>query len=148
MAERWKAIKGFPYSVSSLGQVRNDKTGKVLSQGKDKDGYPRVVLYNGADKRYVRVHVLVMEAFKPRKCETHVLIDHKDRNRSNNALRNLRWSTHPANCANKVCNRTVRHNGRRVSLLGVWKKAETSVPYRKFYSRVVVLGWSLENALV
>lgn len=147
MTERWKPIKGFPYSVSSLGRVRSDKTGSILAAGQDKDGYPRVVLYNGATKRYVRVHKLVMEAFKPRKDKSHTLIDHKDRNRSNNAVRNLRWATHPTNCANKVCNRTVRHNGRRVSLLAVWRKAETSVPYKKFYNRVAVLGWPVERAL-
>lgn len=145
--EKWKPVKGFPYSVSNLGRVRNDKTGKILSQGKDKDGYPRVVLYNGETKRYARVHKLVMEAFRPRKHDSHVLIDHKDRNRSNNTVSNLKWSTHPANCANKVCNRTVRHNGRRVSLLAVWKKADTAVPYRKFYNRVAVLGWPVERAL-
>lgn len=148
MAERWKQITGWGYSVSSLGNVRNDKTGKILTPGVDKDGYPRVVLYNGASKWYVRIHKLVMAAFKPRKHETHVLIDHKDRDRSNNALRNLRWATHPANCANKVCNRTVRHNGRRVALLKVWRTAETGVPYKKFYNRVAVLGWPVERALM
>lgn len=148
MTERWKPVKGFSYSVSSLGNVRNDKTGKLLTLGADKDGYPRVVLYNGSAKRYVRVHVLVMEAFKPRKHESHVLIDHRDRNRANNTVRNLRWATHPANCANKVCNRTVRHNGRRKPLLAVWKTAETSVPYRKFYNRVAVLGWDVQRALM
>lgn len=147
MTERWKQIAGYNYSVSSLGNVRNDKTGKILTLGADKDGYPRVVLYNGAAKRYVRVHVLVMEAFKPRKHESHVLIDHRDRNRANNVLRNLRWATHPANCANKVCNRTVRHNGRRVSLITVWNKAGTAVPYKKFYHRVAILGWEIERAL-
>ncbi len=147
MTERWKRIAGYAYSVSSLGNVRNDKTGKLLSQGRDKDGYPRVVLYNGTNKWYVRVHKLVMTAFKPRKDESLVLIDHRDRDRSNNAVRNLRWATHPTNCANKVCNRTVRHNGRRVPLLSVWKNADTDVPYRKFYNRVAVLGWPVERAL-
>lgn len=148
MTERWKAIEGFPYSVSSLGRVRSDKTGNILAAGVDKDGYPRVVLYNGTSKRYVRVHKLVMEAYRPRKHVSHVLVDHKDRDRSNNALRNLRWATHPANCANKVCNRTVRHNGRRVSLLWVWRSACTAVPYKKFYNRVAVLGWPVERALI
>lgn len=148
MNEQWKLVKGFPYSVSSLGNVRNNKTGKVLSPGMDKDGYPRVVLYNGAAKRYVRVHKLVMETFRPRKDKSCVLIDHKDRDRANNAVDNLRWATHPTNCANKVCNRTVRHNGRRKPLLAVWKKALTSIPYRKFYNRVTVLGWDIERALL
>lgn len=151
MIERWKPVKGFPYSVSSLGRVRNDKTGNILTASKDKDGYPRVVLYNGSGqgpaKRYIRVHKLVMEAFRPRKDDSLVLIDHKDRDRSNNALRNLRWATHKHNCANKVCNRTVRHNGRRVPLLAVWKNAETDVPYKRFYNRVAVLGWPVERAL-
>lgn len=147
MAERWKQIKGFPYSVSSLGNVRNDKTGKNLSLGVDKDGYPRVVLYGPEGKRYVRVHKLVAEAFKPRKDESLVLVDHKDRDRTNNTPRNLVWATHPANCANKVCNRKVSHKGRKVSLIAVWRKAETTVPYKQFYARVAVLGWDIERAL-
>ena len=43
--EEYRIIEGFEkYSVSDLGNVRNNKTGRILKGGLDKDGYFLVVL--------------------------------------------------------------------------------------------------------
>jgi hypothetical protein len=92
MQEEFKIINGYEnYSVSNLGNVRNDKKGKVLKQS-NKDGYKIVAL----DCKLHRVHILVAKAFIPnlynKKC-----VDHIDTDKTNNNVGNLRWSTHSEN---------------------------------------------------
>ena len=64
MTETYKNIEGFEnYSVSDYGNVRNDKTGKIL-QGKDTRGYLRVDLYkNKTRHNNIFIHRLTAEAF-------------------------------------------------------------------------------------
>ena len=49
--EQWKKIEG-NYSVSDLGNIRNDKTGHTLSKVSDKNGYQQVRMY--VDKAVTR----------------------------------------------------------------------------------------------
>ena len=53
------------YSVSNLGNVRNDKTGKILKQLGSK-GYVKVRLYGGSHSDYIHigVHRLVALEFQ------------------------------------------------------------------------------------
>ena len=62
--EQWKKIEGYEnYSVSNMGRVRNDGTGKVLKPEVERDGYYRVTLYPG--KKKFKIHRLVSIAFIP-----------------------------------------------------------------------------------
>ena len=73
MAEVWKKVpvEGFErYSISSIGQVRNDKTKRILKINVRDEysagavGYCYVNL-SGENKKHFRVHRLVALAFIP-----------------------------------------------------------------------------------
>lgn len=85
------------YSISRSGEVRNDITGKIKKPYINRDNnYLTVDLYKGNRSEKVTVHRLLAEAFIPNP-ENKPCIDHKDGNRQNNALSNLRWATYSEN---------------------------------------------------
>lgn len=91
----WKEIKDFPnYSISDSGEVKNNKTGRILKKALNQDGYAIVQLWNNGKGTMKRVHRLVLETFKPTE-NTDYEVNHLDRNRTNNNLNNLEW------CSNK-----------------------------------------------
>jgi hypothetical protein len=100
--EEYKIIDGFEkYSVSNLGNVRNNKSNNLVSQISDKDGYLRLGLYDVKNIRsQQRVHRLVAIAFIDNP-DNKTLIDHIDRNVKNNNINNLRWATNQENCRNR-----------------------------------------------
>lgn len=88
--EKWKIIPfEDEYSISSEGNVRNNKTLIIKSQRYDRYGYKRVTLYPSG-KTYT-IHRLVMLTFKPD--EINENINHIDGKRDNNKLQNLEWCT-------------------------------------------------------
>lgn len=90
---KWRDIAGFEglYAVSSDGRVWSYRADRCLSPG-DASGYAQVTLTNAGVVRQVKVHVLVLEAFRgPR--PAGLLGRHKDGNSWNNTLRNLEWAT-------------------------------------------------------
>ena len=92
--EEWKKVAGFDnYSVSNLGKVRNDKTGRILKQKTEKDGYFEVNLYRETQRKTFRVHRLVALAFIPQLDKNRNEVDHIDYNKKNNRVDNLRWLT-------------------------------------------------------
>lgn len=95
--EEWRKVEGFPnYSVSNLGNVRNDETGRILKQHQDGNGYGFVRL----SRKSIKVHRLVAIAFceQPEGCHE---VDHMDRHKANNHALNLRWVTRGQNMRNK-----------------------------------------------
>ena len=95
MAEQWKKIHGYPnYKVSSNGRVSAESTSgtKQVKPYEKDNGYLYVDLYKNGQRTGKRVNVLVAEAFL-QKPSGNVTVDHKDRNRHNNRLSNLRYST-------------------------------------------------------
>jgi len=95
--EEWKVISDYPnYSVSNFGNVRNDKTGKLLKHFNRGKGYSAVDL-NG---KTFSVHQLVGINFIPNE-NNYTQIDHIDRNKQNNNISNLRWVYNGLNSRNK-----------------------------------------------
>ena len=102
LKETWKVIKGFPnYEVSTFGNVRNVKTGKMLKpiiKNKQKP-YLRVSLFNNGKSQFLYVHVLVAKAFLTDTGRNpdgttmigHHQVNHRDENKQNNNVLNLEW---------------------------------------------------------
>ena len=89
----WKQIEEYPeYSVSDEGQVKNNKTDRILSPGYN-EGYAVVQLWKNKKPYMKRVHRLVLETFCPLKDSQNFEVNHLDRNPKNNCLSNLEWCT-------------------------------------------------------
>lgn len=92
MCEEWKPVIGFEerYEVSSLGRIRNAYTLKILRVAMQTHGYPKVVLWNKQMMKQPLIHQVVAEAFLGPRPDSHDT-DHKDGNRWNNFVDNLRY---------------------------------------------------------
>ena len=101
MEEEWRVIEVYEnYSVSNKGNVRNDKTEKILSTQLHKDGYLRVGLIRDRKRKHYLIHRLVAIAFleNPDNLEQ---IDHINRIPDDNRVKNLRWCSNSNNQRNK-----------------------------------------------
>lgn len=96
--ETWKPINGFPkYQVSNQGRIKNIESGRIFTGTCDAFGYIHVRLINSQGTHTLRkIHRLVAEAFLPNP-EGKPIIDHKDEDKTNNTLSNLRWVTYSEN---------------------------------------------------
>ena len=93
MSEIWKLIKDYPnYSVSDLGNVKNNKTGRILKPLEVGGGYVVVDLWNNHGSKSKKIHRLVAEAFIPNP-DNKPQVNHIDGNKKNNKKDNLEWVT-------------------------------------------------------
>lgn len=89
--EEFRDVPGYEglYEVSNLGRVR--RNGKILKLGKVR-GYLHVNLCKNGIKKQAKVHRLVALAFLPNP-QNLPQINHKDEDKTNNAVDNLEWCT-------------------------------------------------------
>jgi molybdenum-dependent DNA-binding transcriptional regulator ModE len=98
--EEWREIFEFPnYSVSNLGNVKNNKTNKLMKINV-KGGYCHISLKNETSKKSFKVHRLVASAFIPNP-ENKSDVNHEDKNKLNNNVSNLTWMTRKENNQHK-----------------------------------------------
>lgn len=100
MEQQFRIIKDFEnYSVSNFGNVRNDKTGRILKPIINSNRYYAVNLCNEGKIKFKKIHILVAKAFidnpTNKKC-----VDHIDNNRLNNNIDNLRFASYGENNMN------------------------------------------------
>jgi hypothetical protein len=91
------------YQVSNLGRLRNVVTGKMLShQTLNNKGYPTTRLCKDGHVKNMRIHQVVANEFIP-KPDTNrdLVVDHIDRDKTNNKLCNLRWVSQSQNQWNR-----------------------------------------------
>lgn len=100
VAEEFREIEDFNFSISNLGRVRNDKTRKIRKPSKDTNGYFIVTLLKDSKSYCKSVHRLIAHAFIPNPYDKPV-IDHIDGNKTNNTFSNLRWATSQENARNR-----------------------------------------------
>lgn len=138
--EIWKPIKDFQdYYVSNLGNIRGKKTIQ-LSPTKNNKGYLVINLYKNGIKKQMSVHRLVADAFNSQKRDDQNTVDHRDLNRTNNGLSNLRW----ANSAEQSRNRNLQKNN-TTGFRGVYcrkkKKTNTYNACIKMNGKLKSLGY-------
>lgn len=97
MKEIWKdSISMDGYEVSTLGNVRNKKRRNNLAMLPNGHGYSYVSKKQFGHKTNHYVHRLVAEAFCIKDGDA-TEVNHKDFNRSNNAVANIEWCTSKQN---------------------------------------------------
>mgnify|MGYP003650837135 CR=1 FL=1 len=81
-----------------------DKKIKIIKCGIDNQGYQLVSLCGKKGKKHTtrtaRIHILVAQAFIPN-ANNYPQVDHKDGNKTNNHVDNLRWATSRQQALNK-----------------------------------------------
>jgi hypothetical protein len=143
MEEIWKDIEGFPnYQVSSLGNVKNIIFNKLLNPTK-KGGYHLVDLRNDTVRKSYRVHRIVADAFLDNP-ENKPDVNHKDKNKLNNCLSNLEWSTRKENMIHAKANTIITTNKNK----RIFRKDKNTNELLENYDSIEQAGiWALQNGL-
>lgn len=100
--EEWRTVVGGA-EVSNLGRFKAAGNSKMYFPKPSESGYVRV----GVNNKVELLHRLILLAFvgEPPSPQ-HNSVDHIDRDRSNNCVSNLRWTSPKEQCANKALSRT------------------------------------------
>ena len=119
--EIFKKIQNSNYEISNLGRLKNPK-GRISNSNGGKKRYIcyPLILINGK-KRNTTIHRLVAETFlklsfhiKQSKYPNKILeIDHRNGNKKDNRLVNLKWVTHAENVRNAY--KTGVNSGQKIS---------------------------------
>ena len=138
--EVWKDISNYKnYKVSTFGNVRNKKTGRILKAANN-GGYFCVGLSNKITKTF-SVHRLVAETFIENP-ENKAHVNHKDKNGLNNNLSNLEWATPKENNIHKSLETKQNTNQN----LTVWRiDSNSEEKLEKYNSIEDASKWILEN---
>ena len=148
--EAWKTHPVYiEYEVSTFGNVRRKSSQYMMTPTVNGRGYLTVHLragIEGKNGKYCRVHKLVADTFLGEAPGPEYECDHKDRNRQNNYVGNLRYTTHPENVANSRKRRKYIFMDRPAIVL---LDKETHEPIREFQNlREIVEELGLSPASV
>lgn len=87
-------VPGYPaYAITRNGVVYVKNTGRIMAQVSNHAGYKCVSLTNENGRKQLKVHRLVLMAFRPVGSMDKLQVNHKDGNKTNNSLDNLEWCT-------------------------------------------------------
>ena len=99
--EEWRTINGYlNFQVSNLGNVRDVRTGKFKPIRTLGPSYLGVTLTENKASKLHYIHRLVAEAFI-RNPDGKRYVDHKNGDRTDNTILNLRWATVKENGGNR-----------------------------------------------
>ncbi len=100
--EVWKTIPKFSkYSVSSLGYIKNNESQYIFNPIINSSGYLSTTLTN--DKKVLKsvlIHRIIVLTFLPN-FYNKPTVDHKNRNKSDNSLFNLKWASYSEQSLNR-----------------------------------------------
>ena len=139
--EEWLPIKHFDnYKISSLGRVCNINTGRMLKLT-TKGGYMFTGLSANSEGKTFPIHRLVALAFIENP-ENKPQVNHKDKNRSNNNVSNLEWSTALENNLHRSKDviQTTNQN------IKIWRVDKETNKKLEFYNSIYLAAvWCFEN---
>jgi hypothetical protein len=125
--EQHKSITDYPnYEISSHGNVRNRKTGKLLSLCPDTGGYLKVSLHGTPGKKTFKVHRLVAIHFVDNP-DNKPTVDHIDNDRTNNNAVNLRWATSQEQARNTGLSKANTSGIKGVYYIDFWNEYQALV---------------------
>lgn len=156
--EIFKKIENYDnYSISNLGNVRNDKTGRILKTYIKPSGYEQVQLGRKTIPQYV--HRLVANAFIPNPCNKPQ-VNHINGVRGDNRAANLEWVTARENDLAYGYNSRIENRKKKV--IATHQNGETiifnsrndaaehfkcdksNIAYGKYYKKGTKKGWKFE----
>lgn len=94
--EVFKKISGTMYSVSNMGNIKNDLTKRILKPKKSSSGYYYIDLWVNGIVGQKSIHRLVAEYFVDNPNQYNE-VNHIDEDKTNNIAINLEWCTHLQN---------------------------------------------------
>ena len=97
--EEWKQIKELNYEASVYGEIRNIKTGRIIKQRICTDGYLIVDIQINKKNKTFKTHRLIAQTFLESDSERKE-VDHINRIKTDNTVKNLRWVTRVENMNN------------------------------------------------
>ena len=83
------------YVIGGRGKTDINKIHKA-AYGQDKDGYYRVILSDNSNKKYIKIHQIVVNQFLGG-CPKNMVINHIDGDKHNNSVNNLEIVTNKEN---------------------------------------------------
>lgn len=107
MTEIWLSISNVygleeftNFEMNQQGVLRNTKTTRIIEGAKNNRGYIQFCLRHDGMKSNAMKHILLADlwVWNP---DNKPLVDHKDRDKLNNSIENLRWCTPDENCRNR-----------------------------------------------
>ncbi len=94
---QWADLPGWPgHQISPLGLIRNMRRGRWCRARKGfrtKIGYRVITLTNDGVRKSVKIHRLLMIAFRPIDAPHLMQVNHKNGIKKDNRLENLEWCT-------------------------------------------------------
>jgi len=153
----WKKIKNKEnYSVNEKGQIKNDKTNRILKPHKGTSGYYQIMLGRKTSPLYV--HRIVAETFIENPNDLPQ-VDHINGDKLDNRVENLRWVSVSQNCwsfgyKNRIENRKKKiiaeKNGKTIIFNSRNEAAEffechkSQIKYNWRYKKGNKKGWLLK----
>lgn len=155
--ESWRSVPGYEghYEVSDQGRVRSLKyfpNVHVMSPYGNRGGYRMIDLSIGGERETHLVHRVVLQAFVG-PCPAGMECCHRNGQRADNRLANLRWGTRPSNARDQIahgthhlakrerCPRDHEYSGDNLYVSGGKRYCRAcQVEYRKTYVRPELPG--------